>query len=393
MRKMLLALVLVLVVSSFAFAADIDSALTSAMKDSNGLIPVIVQMNPGAKQLDAGTMGGKHGHNFSIIHGFSAELPAAAIEALAKNPNVYAITLDKEVQVNLNVAVPTVNSDDLWNEGYTGQGVTIAIVDTGIYPHQDFQNRIVGFKDFVGGKTAAYDDNGHGTHCAGIAAGNGATYDGPSRDANLVGVKVLDRRGSGSLSTVIQGVEWCVTNKATYSIDIISMSLGATVTQSSKTDPVCEAVRNAWNAGIVVVVAAGNEGPSSYTIGTPGNEPLVITVAASADNGTVSISDDFIASFSSRGPTYIDGWAKPDIAAPGASITACDNRSTGYVTMSGTSMATPLMAGIIGQYLEANPSASPNSVKTAVKGAGRLLSGYNSYAQGAGLIDAYALVH
>lgn len=393
MRKMLLALIFVLVVSSFAFAANIDPALKNAVQDAKGLIPVIVQMNPGAKHLNADTMGGKHGHSYSVINGFSAELPAAAIQALAKNPNVYAITLDKEIQVNLNVAVPTVNSDDLWNEGYTGQGVTIAIVDTGIYPHQDFQNRIIGFKDFVNNKTVAYDDNGHGTHCAGIAAGNGATYDGPSRDANLVGVKVLNRQGSGTWSTVIAGIDWCVTNKNTYSIDIVSMSLGGTVTESSKTDPVCAAVRNAWNAGLVVVVAAGNEGPYANTIGTPGNEPLIITVAASADNNTVAITDDYIASFSSRGPTAIDGWAKPDIAAPGSSITACANKSTGYVTMSGTSMATPLVAGIIGQYLEANPGATPNTVKTAVKGSGRLLSGYNSYAQGSGLIDAYAVVH
>lgn len=404
MRKLVLALVLVLAISGFAMAAHIDPALvdmmngTKVVKDGMGLngkpamIPVIVQMNPGAGNTDVQTLGGQMGSELQIINGFSASLPAAAIEALSKNPNVFAISYDKPVKIDMNVAAKAVFCDELWAEGYTGDGVTIAVVDTGIYPHQDFGTRIKAFKDFVNGRTSAYDDNGHGTHCAGIAAGAGATYKGAAPDAKLVGVKVLDAQGSGSYANIINGINWVVNNRATYGIKIMSMSLGGTITESSKTDPMCAAVRNAWNAGIVVCVAAGNEGPSSYTIGTPGNEPLIITVGASDDRSTIAYSDDIVASFSSRGPTSIDGWTKPDLLAPGTNITSCKNAYTGYVTMSGTSMATPLVAGIVAQMLEANPTWTPATVKTNLKGSCINL-GYTANVQGSGQVDAYYAVH
>ena len=392
MRKLVLALILVMAISSFAFAANVDNKLVDVMKSAKGLIPVIVEMNPGAKHADVNALGGKVKDTWTVINGFSADLPVAAINALAKNPNVKAVSFDAEVKVNLNIASQVVESNLLWNEGYDGDGVTIAVVDTGIYPHADFGSRIVGFKDYVNGRTAAYDDHGHGTHCAGITAGAGATYKGMAPHAKLVGVKVLNSAGSGSNSTIINGINWVVANKATYGIKVLSMSLGGTVTQSSTTDPVCAAVRSAWNAGLVVCIAAGNSGPSASTIGTPGNEPLIITVGASDDKNTVSISDDIVASFSSRGPTSYDGWTKPDLLAPGTNIISCKNASTGYVSMSGTSMATPLVAGICAQYLEANPTATPATVKSNLKGSCDSL-GYTANVQGSGLVDAYYTVH
>lgn len=399
MRKLVLALVLVLAISGLAMAAHVDPMLLDMMKGPkdvslNGqeLIPVIVQMNAGAKSDDANIMVGKMGSELEIINGFSAQLPAAAIEALSKNPNVYAISYDKPVKVDLNVAAKAVFCDELWAEGYTGAGVTIAVVDTGIYPHRDFGTRIRAFKDFVNGRTSAYDDNGHGTHCAGIAAGAGTTYRGAAPDAKLVGVKVLDAQGNGSYSNIINGINWVVSNRSTYGIKVMSMSLGGPISESSKTDPMCAAVRNAWNAGIVVCVAAGNEGPSSYTIGTPGNEPLIITVGASDDRSTIAYSDDIVASFSSRGPTSIDGWTKPDVLAPGTNIASCDNSYSSYVQMSGTSMATPLVAGIVAQMLEAMPSWSPATVKTNLKGSCISL-GYTANVQGSGQVDAYYAVH
>ena len=392
MRKLLFALILVLVVSSFAFAANVDNKLVDVMKEAKGLIPVIVEMNPGAKHADVAALGGKVKDSWTVINGFSADLPVSAINALAKNPNVKAVSYDSIITVNLNVAVPTVLSNQLQAAGYDGDGVTIAIVDTGIYPHQDFGTRIIAFKDYVNSRTAAYDDNGHGTHCAGIAAGAGATYKGAAPHAKLVGVKVLNSAGSGTTSAIINGINWCVTNKAAYNIKVLSMSLGGTITQSSTTDPMCGAVRNAWNAGIVVCVAAGNAGPGASTISTPGNEPLVITVGASDDGGTTSRTGDIVASFSSRGPTSYDGWTKPDLLAPGVNITSCDNAATGYVTMSGTSMATPLVAGICAQYLEAYPSATPAQVKAALKGSCTSL-GYAANTQGSGLVDAYNAVY
>lgn len=387
-----MALVLVLTIGSFALAAHVDSMLVSVMQSATGLIPVIVEMNPGAKHVDVAVLGGKLKDSWTIINGFSADLPVAAINALAQNPNVKAISYDQQMHACLNVACPTVNSDDLWAEGYDGDGVTVAILDTGIYPHSDLSGRIIYFKDFINNRTSAYDDHGHGTHLAGIVAGNGATYKGAAPHAKLVGVKVLNSAGSGSISTIIGAINWVVTNKSTYGIKILLVPLSMTVTQSSVTDPVCSACRSAWNSGLVVIAPAGNSGPAASTIACPGHEPLIITVGASDDRNTTTITDDIVASFSSRGPTPIDGWTKPDMLAPGVNIISCKNAATGYVSMSGTSQSAALVAGISAQYLEAFPTASPATVKTNLKGSCRSL-GLPANTQGAGLVDAYYTVH
>lgn len=380
MRKLVLALILVLAVSGLVSAASVDSKLVDVLKSAKGLIPVIVEMNPGAKHADVSALGGKLKDSWTVINGFSADLPAAAIQALAQNPNVKSISYDTVVNAYMNTAAPAVHADDLWAEGYDGDGVTIAILDTGIYPHADLGARIVGFKDFINSRTAPYDDNGHGTHIAGIAAGAGTTYRGIAPHAKLVGVKVLNSAGSGSIAVIINGINWIVSNKSVYGIKVLSISMGAQVTQSSTTDPLCAAVRSAWNAGIVVCVAAG-----SSTIGTPGNEPLVITVNACDDNGV-------LASFAAKGPTPIDGWMKPDCMAPGVSITSLKNASTGYVTMSGSSMSTPIVAGIAAQYLEAYPTRTPGQFKIDLKAA-CVNKGYPETSQGAGMVDAYYTVH
>ena len=396
MRKLLITMLLVILVSGVALAAHVDPVINEKVKDMKdaALIPVIIQMKEGYKHLDVTPLGGKHRQSYSLINGFFAEIPAKAIEQLAKDPGVFAITYDKEVKPHLNIASPTLNSNFLWQEGYTGQGVTIAIVDSGIYPHADFQNRIIGFKDFINSRTVAYDDNGHGTHGAGCAAGNGAVYDGPAKDASLVGVKVLNSTGSGTVSTIIAGLDWVVANKNAYSIDVVAMTPGSTISQSSNTDPLCAAVRRVWNAGIVVCISSGSSGPNPSTITCPGNEPLIITVGASDDKSTVYVTDDIVASFSSRGPTSIDGWAKPDVVAPGVNVTAPINTSaTSYATWSGTSASAHLVAGVCAQYLEAYPTATPDSVKNNLKSSARPLQGYDSNAQGAGLVDAYYAVH
>lgn len=389
MYKIVLTLILICLMSTLALAVHIDPVLIDSLKD-NQRIPVVIMMNPGSKHVDITQMGGKLGHSYSIINGFSAELPVTAIKALENNPHVFSIAFDKEVSVNLDTAVQAINVDDLWNSyGASGLGVKIAIIDTGICQHADFQNRIVSWKDYINDRPAPYDDHYHGTHCAGIAAGNGSTYDGSAKSAYLMGVKVLNSYGSGSWSDVIAGVDWAVNNGA----DIISMSLGGSVSQSSTTDPMCAAVRNAWNAGVVVCVSAGGSGSGFYTIGTPANEPAIITVGATDDRGTSSINDDIVASFSSRGPTPIDYWVKPDVVAPGVNITAADGRDcSGYYTISGTSMATPLVAGVCAQILGSYPTKTPNQIKTAIMNTAQdIMNDANErYIQGMGLVDAYA---
>ncbi len=279
----------------------------------------------------------------------------------------------------LDVAAPVVHSQVLWERSLTGKGIVVAVLDTGIYEHPDLTGRILAFKDLVKQRTTPYDDNGHGTHCAGDVGADGSQsgslYRGPAYEAGLVGVKVLNKTGSGSLSTVIEGIQWCIENKESLGIRVISMSLGSTATESCASDPVCQAVEAAWSSGIVVCAAAGNEGPEAGNISSPGISPQAITVGALDDRNTVDGSDDQAAFFSSRGPT-IDGLTKPDVLAPGVSIISL--RSPGskidkqnkaarvdkwYFSLSGTSMATPVCAGVVAQILQSDPSLTPDQVK------------------------------
>lgn len=285
----------------------------------------------------------------------------------------------------------TLGVDELHAQGITGKDTTICVIDTGIAPHPDFEDRIIGFADMVNGRTEPYDDQGHGTHCAGIAAGSGKSSDGKfvgvAPDANLVGVKVLGADGSGSYSGIIKGIQWAVDNKDKFGIDVVSMSLGGYVMQSYKNDPVVQAVEAAHDAGLTMVIAAGNNGPSAGTIGTPGNSPSAITVGALDDKGTVDRSDDEIAYFSSRGPSNIDKLEKPDILAPGVDITAASHRGDGYVTMSGTSMATPFAAGVASLMHQVKPGVSPDQVKSVMMENADALEGLDKFQQGKGVID------
>ncbi|QDP41168.1 S8 family peptidase [Radiobacillus deserti] len=346
-------------------------------------LPVIIEFEDGTFDFGLGDMKSvrcKTRSEFPSISCCSTKVSVEKIEHLLRNSsNIKKIHYDRKVTTLLDVASPSIHSDQLKQSGLTGKDVNIAIVDTGIYPHRDLQGRIIAFKDFINNRTEAYDDNGHGTHCAGDAAGNGLSsngkYQAPAPEANLIGVKVLDKMGSGSLSTVISGVEWCIQNKSSFNINVLSLSLGSDATQSAEDDPVVKAVNKAWDNGIVVCVAAGNSGPSPETIASPGISQKVITVGATNDNNTVDRSDDVVADFSSRGPT-IDGLTKPDLLTPGVNIISLRSpRSyidktnpqfrvdTNYMSLSGTSMATPICAGVVAQLLQKQPTLSPDQVK------------------------------
>lgn len=346
-----------------------------------------------------------------LISGFAVELDPSSIgilPELGKTIDGFKIFLDEQVSIPepvkpegevgplLDVATRSLNLDKLWEKGITGKGVTIGIIDTGIAPHPDLKERIIGFKDFVNNKTEPYDDQGHGTHVSGIAAGNGAAsqgkYSGAAPEANLVGVKVLNKNGSGTFSDVIAGIQWAVENKDKYNIRIISMSLGARATESYKKDPVAQACEAAIEKGIVTVVAAGNSGPSAKTIGTPAHAEHVITVGASDDRGTVETTDDTVASFSSRGPTKYDDLPKPDVVSPGVKITAPDAFTDGYINMSGTSMATPLTAGVMALLLQTKPETAPLDAKALLMQTADKLPKYDEFTQGAGLINPVKLI-
>lgn len=313
---------------------------------------------------------------------------------------------DGEVRALLDSALPSTGLRQFIGQ-YTGRGVTIAVLDTGIHPHPDLGGRIAGFMDFVEGKSSPYDDNGHGTHVAGCAAGSGersaGQYCGPAPGSSLVGVKVLNKVGSGTMSTILAGLNWVLQNRDRYGIRILSMSLRAPAQGRAADDPLCRATGRIWQAGIVVVVAAGNEGPSASTISTPGINPDVITVGAMDDRNTPDRMDDGVASFSSRGPTP-EGEHKPDILAPGVSVASL--RSPGsyldkgnanarvgewYFTLSGTSMATPVIAGICALLLEARPDLRPAEVKATLMRTAED-RGLSPDEQGAGYVDADRLL-
>ncbi|TDT61354.1 S8 family peptidase [Fonticella tunisiensis] len=339
-----------------------------------------------------------------LINSFRTRVNAKKLRKLAENRGVKKIWLDGEVHAVLDTASSVIKSSTLWKSGITGKGITVAVLDSGVYNHPDLKGRIIGFVDFIKNKKTAYDDNGHGTHVAGNIASSGKSsnykYRGTAPEANIVGVKILNKEGSGSFSTVIEGIQWCIDNKDLLNIRVMNLSLGSPPMQSYKDDPVCQAVESAWKAGIVVCAAAGNSGPEPNTINSPGIDPLIITVGALNDNNTIPAFDDVIADFSSRGPT-IDNLQKPDIVAPGVDIISLrvpgslidkQNKSARvgnlYTSLSGTSMATPICTGVVCQMLQANPSLTPGEVKERLIKTAIPVSGVDKNSQGAGIINA-----
>lgn len=316
-------------------------------------VPVLMMMGDPSDTLrlmEAGEVQVKHRYN--IVPAVAASMTKAQIAKYAQDPAVRHIEYDAEVRATMETASRWFGAAKARQDfgltggdgapGFSTQDVVVAVIDTGIDGnHADLSGgKVIAWKDWVANRTNPYDDNGHGTHVAGIVAGTGAgnpAYKGVAPGAALIGLKVLDSGGSGSLSNVTAAVDWAVANKQTYNIKVISMSLG-TSGSSDGTDTLSQAVNRAADEGIIPVIAAGNSGPGRYTVGSPGAAAKAITVAAMADPGEGGFN---LATFSSRGPTR-DERIKPDIAAPGVNITAPKaNTASSYVTYSGTSMATP----------------------------------------------------
>ena len=308
---------------------------------------------------------------FTLIDAVVATVPAGIIPKIAKLPSVELVEPDAKVHAVLDTAVPVIRADRVWADyGYHGEGQTIAILDTGIWPeHPDLAGKIVGWKDFVNMEPDPYDDNGHGTMVASVAAGTGAgsngTYKGVAYMANIVAVKVLNKYGRGYVSWVILGLEWVVENKDLYNITVVNLSLGTHGPSDGK-DVLSLACNRVVDEGIVVVVAAGNFGPDPYTIGSPAAAEKVITVGA---------VDRYmkVASWSSRGPTLDDRY-KPDICAVGVSVTAASLPYLEYPELewkiyrswSGTSVAAPMISGAVALLRQAHPEWSPSMVKAAL---------------------------
>ncbi len=413
--------------------AKIDPALLDAMRAKpSGEFAVIVQtQSPNTKKASArensdraeGAVnriranGGKRANRLAIIGAGSGTLNVKAIAALSHDPFVRHIVLDKTVKPlgtpgALSLYAQIVRAPEVWAQGFNGQGVGIAILDSGIAPVDDLAlpaSRIVASVDFAS-TTATPDPGGHGTHVAGIAAGNGADSAqarmGIAPSANLVSVRVIDSNGIATLSSVIRGIQWVVQNRKTYNIRVMNLSLGAPSSLSYRMDPLAAAAEMAWFSGIVVTAAAGNAGPAVGTVVTPGIDPYLITVGALDDAETLTTSDDAIAFFSSHGPT-LDGFSKPDLVAPGRKTVSLrvpgsyldlllPDRITdiNYFRLSGTSMSAPVVAGTAALMFQKHPGMKSNHVKNLLlRTAHPLASTLDVNSAGAGLVDAYLAVN
>lgn len=249
----------------------------------------------------------------------------------------------------------------------TGSRITVAVLDTGIYPHRDFGSRIAVFKDFINGHSNAYDDNSHGTHVSGIIAGDGTAsrgkYRGIAPGCNIAAVKVLDRNGEGSSKTVVEGIKWVIEHAEEYGIRIINLSFGTTPESTQGEDSVLvKAVEEAWDCGITVVSAAGNNGPGRGTVTVPGISRKIITVGSLDDRIYTDERGRKYANYSGRGPTK-SCIVKPEIVTAGSGIVSCSNKRDGYTVKSGTSMAAPIVTAAIALLLQKKPYLTPAMVK------------------------------
>ena len=434
----------------------LDGELSERSKDRNGATTtrVIVTLVPGAKlpgefkrfmrRKNRDNNGNDDGR-LDLINGQVLDLPNGVLKSMALHPSVFRVHYDRPIELHNYRTAVTVGARTVQeNLGYTGAGIGIAVIDSGITSwHDDLTSktstlfpygnqRVTKFVDFVNGRALPYDDNGHGSHIAGIIAGNG--YDsrgeksGIAPGASLISLKVLDANGQGTISNIIAALGWVAANATTYNIRVVNLSVGANIHESYWTDPLTLAAKAVTDKGITVVTAAGNRGKNAAGqlqyggITAPANAPWVLTVGASSTNGTLTRNDDTLASFSSSGPTYRDYEAKPDLVAPGVGTVSLavpgstfyltkaaalvDGKpvrgSKSYLALSGTSMAAPVVAGTVALMLQANPHLTPNLIKALLQYTAQpykdvnpvtgVSKPYSALRQGAGFLNALGAV-
>lgn len=379
----------------------VEQNLTDAESDS---IPVIVQRSadrPDATFTDASvqeanrdfrsalrrTDGLRPERTLDIANSVSADVEKMradnAFDAIRADNDVEGVYLDQRVSVTLENATERVSGARARSEyNVSGRNVTVAVLDTGIdATHPDLNGSVVEAIDFTG-DGIENDPFGHGTHVAGIVAGDGTasngTYVGVAPNASLINLRVLDDNGYGQKSDVIAAMEYAVNDTET---DVISMSLGWSPEDD---DPYYQAVRHAVDNNVSVVASAGNDGSSRFTVGSPGVVPESITVGASTDG-------DELTYFSSRGPTADRSLVKPNLVAPGHEVTSAEAGTDGYVSYSGTSMSAPMVSGTAALVLEENPAWSPTELRSAlVSTTDRINESYDVYETGSGRLNATA---
>ena len=380
-----------------------------ARERPNKPVEVIVQLRPGVDHAAGRTLiaqaGGKVIRDLHIINAFGAEMSARKAASLTKNPAVRAVSPNSKVEKS-GTPDPTalatsfnasIRADKGWAAGYTGKGVGVAVIDTGIQgdlpdfrvSDSDSTSRVIASVVVNPAASSANDTFGHGTHVAGLIAGNGSNrplsdpmrgkYAGTAPDANLIAVKVDDGHGNTSVLDVIDGLQFVVDHKADYNIHVANLSLRSANAESYRTDPLDAAVEQASFSGIAVVAAAGNDGATADAVSyAPANDPYAITVGGVDDMGTQTTGDDKLAVWSSHGTTQ-DGFQKPEVVAPGAHMVSTipsgsDYTSLcsscvidgGYFRVGGTSMAAAVVSGEVAQLVQKYPDWTPSQLKQAV---------------------------
>lgn len=401
-----MALLLVVAPQAQAGTAKMPASLAAyAQLSPQSQVQVIVQKANLASAAEevVRALDGEVVTQLSIINAFVARLRAADLEALADSPSVVRVTPDGPVEstadavTNTATAVapsapPNYYRDTLGVSelsGLTGAGIGVAVIDSGVYAsHKDFsigKTRVVAAQAF-NVTTSVVDKYGHGTHVAGIIGGDGGQsaglYTGVAPGVNLVSLKIADDKGQAMESNVVAAMGWVLQNKDRYNIRVVNLSVNTSTAMSYKESPLDAACEILWFNGIVVVASAGNSGGSgSGTIqSAPANDPFIITVGATDENGDSFRANDTLAPFSASGLTT-DGYSKPDLVAPGKSIYSTlsgpcswavlypDRVQFGgsYFRLSGTSMAAPMVTGIVALLLEDEPNLTPDQVKYRLK--------------------------
>ena len=427
---------------SFAQSASgrLDRALHDALESGARRVHVIITVKPGyrseirrALESHGDVVGSEH----PLVNALAADVHSEDLAELGRHPWIESVSIDAVVHAGAApgrgagsgpesslreiLGLPAIAE----SHGPTGSTVRVAIVDSGIAPTVDFASRIAGFYDFTKGGIPAppSDAYGHGTHVAGLIGGGGSQagkqFQGIAPDVRFVGFKVLDKSGTGHTSDVIKAIEYIVANHAALKVQIINLSLGHPIYESAKTDPLVRVVEKAAEAGLIVVASAGNYGENDKTgkvgytgVTSPGNAPSAITVGATETSNTITRVDDGVAPYSSRGPTWLDAFAKPDVVAPGHHLVSeTDVSSTlfkqlassrrivngqSFLELSGSSMAAAVTTGVAALIVDAHNRAdyfgaralAPNAVKAILEYSAIPLTGFDHLSQGTGEINS-----
>ncbi|MGH2783693.1 MAG: S8 family peptidase [Actinomycetota bacterium] len=375
---------------------------------ASSLVPVVATGHDVADAARAvRSVGGRVTSSFPFIGGVAAQVPADRVAELSR---IIDVSTDRALHVRSasfasapDTAFPhEVGAVDAWPQT-TGRGVGVALVDTGVAPVPDLLDHLVAVADVTPEKNPL-DRFGHGTFMAGLLAGDGTSsegrYTGVAPDASLVSIKVAVSDGSTTLGTVLAGLQLVHGARHMFNIRVVLLAMSAPSTVAPERDPLSRALRKLWDDGIFVVVPAGNDGPGSGTVDSPGNDPMLMTAGAVDDLGTNDVSDDAVVDWTSRGPTTW-GAAKPELAAPGAHIVSL--RAPGssidvqnpaarvgdaYFRGSGTSMSAAITAGVATLVLSSEPELTPDQLKQRLISDATPLPGAPSAAIGAGVVHA-----